>query len=61
MTDFTAAGQLVLAVEGLLWGAAPCPALRLALIAAAQTPEDALRCMGDTAGIGAIVVRPVRG
>jgi uncharacterized protein YjeT (DUF2065 family) len=61
MNDLAVGFGLVLVIEGLLWAAFPGLALRL-LMAAAETPEQAMRTAGALAmAAGVAVVWIIRG
>ena len=61
MNDLLVGFGLVLVLEGLLWAAFPDLALRL-LIAAAETPERAMRIAGVLAvTTGVAIVWAIRG
>ena len=61
MGDFAVGIGLVLVIEGLIWALAPGTGLKL-LVAAASTPQPALRMVGLAAvATGVAVVWLVRG
>ncbi len=61
MSDLAVGIGLVLVIEGLIWALAPAAGIRM-LIAAASTPQPALRLSGLAAvAIGVGIVWLVRG